>query len=161
MEVNKTVSQVTERLISRSNETRTRYLKGVDEQIEKGPHRSALSCSNLAHGFAACGGEDKQALSGDIVSNIGIITSYNDMLSAHQPFETYPDQIRAAARSLGATAQVAQLGADDGLASAGFVMLVVDDLEQLAIHRKGHALAQFVHVDHGACSFCALPVARL
>ncbi|MCP4072050.1 MAG: phosphogluconate dehydratase [Hyphomicrobiales bacterium] len=107
MELNKTVAEVTRRLVLRSNDTRKTYLKAVDEQIEQGPNRTALSCSNLAHGFAACGTGDKQALSGDIVPNIGIITAYNDMLSAHYPYRDFPDLIKGAAKKAGGVAQVA------------------------------------------------------
>ncbi len=70
-------------------------------------HRSALSCGNLAHGFAACAPAEKEKLSDDITPNIGIITAYNDMLSAHQPYKDYPDLIKEAAREMNATAQVA------------------------------------------------------
>src|SRR3546814_1570406 len=64
---------------------------------EAGPRRTTLSCGNLAHGFAACGLSDKQALKGAVVPNLAIITAYNDMLSAHQPFERFPEIIRQAA----------------------------------------------------------------
>ncbi len=107
MSVTLEISDVTIRLISRSKKPRKCYLEGIDEQIEKGPHRGALSCSNLAHGFAASNANDKQALSGDIVPNIGIITSYNDMLSAHQPYKNFPDIIKQAAHKAGGVAQVA------------------------------------------------------
>jgi phosphogluconate dehydratase len=73
----------------------------------EGPARGTLSCSNLAHGFAACGSDDKTALSAGVVPNIAIVSAYNDMLSAHQPFETYPAMIREAAAKQGAVAQFA------------------------------------------------------
>ena len=107
MEIDKTIAQVTSRLIDRSRESRKKYLNAIDEQIENGPNRSALSCSNLAHGFAACGSDDKDKLSGDVLPNIGIITSYNDMLSAHQPYQDYPRIIKQTAREAGGVAQVA------------------------------------------------------
>src|SRR5690606_5986046 len=69
--------------------------------------RTRLSCSNLAHGFAACPAADKAGLAGDVVPNLGIITAYNDMLSAHQPLEHFPEIIRQAAREAGGVAQVA------------------------------------------------------
>ncbi|WP_197062453.1 dihydroxy-acid dehydratase, partial [Luteibacter sp. 9133] len=72
-----------------------------------GAKRHHLSCGNLAHGFAACGENDKDALRNGHASNIAIVTSYNDMLSAHQPYERYPELIRRIARDFGATAQVA------------------------------------------------------
>lgn len=107
MPLNKTLSAVTERLIQRSQSTRKTYLENIDAQIIKGPHRAALSCSNLAHGFAACGAEGKQDLSGETKPNIAIITAYNDMLSAHQPYKTYPDIIKDEAEKSGGVAQIA------------------------------------------------------
>ena len=107
MQVNKTVAAVTARIIERSAASRAGYLERVDAQARSGPHRGALSCSNLAHGFAACGKADKAALSGDVVPNIGIVTAYNDMLSAHQPYRDYPERIKEAARAAGGVAQVA------------------------------------------------------
>ena len=107
MELDKTVADVTQRLVQRSKDSRKAYLNSIDAQIENGPNRTALSCSNLAHGFAACGAGDKEILSGDVVPNIGIVTSYNDMLSAHHPYKDYPDLIKQAAENSGGVAQVA------------------------------------------------------
>ena len=97
---------VTDRIIARSEGPRTKYLETMARAAADGPHRAHMSCSNQAHAYAAMGG-DKDALVADKTPNLGIITAYNDMLSAHQPFETYPAKIRDAARSVGATAQVA------------------------------------------------------
>lgn len=107
MSVNAQIQQVTDRIIKRSEKTRRLYLDRMDAQVKKGVHRSALSCGNLAHGFAACAPAEKEKLSDGITPNIGIITAYNDMLSAHQPYKDYPDLIKEAARAQGATAQVA------------------------------------------------------
>jgi phosphogluconate dehydratase len=107
MPLNTTVARVTERIVERSRERRTDYLSRIAAARESGPQRRRLSCGNLAHGFAACGPNDKSALRNGIAPNIGIVTAYNDMLSAHQPFERFPELIRAAARDVGATAQVA------------------------------------------------------
>ncbi|WP_420414405.1 phosphogluconate dehydratase [Roseibium sp.] len=107
MTVRDQIATVTERIIERSRDSRSRYLDRIGHAADKGPQRSRLSCGNLAHGFAACGLSDKAALSGDVVPNLGIITAYNDMLSAHQPYETYPGLIRDAAHEVGAVAQVA------------------------------------------------------
>ncbi|NBN63478.1 phosphogluconate dehydratase [Microvirga tunisiensis] len=107
MTINARVGEVTERIARRSRDSRSRYLERIRLAADKGPVRSRLSCGNLAHGFAACGAGDKAALAGDVVPNLGIITAYNDMLSAHQPYETYPELIRQAARDAGAVAQVA------------------------------------------------------
>ncbi|GLK80569.1 phosphogluconate dehydratase [Methylopila turkensis] len=101
------IADVTEAIVKRSRETRARYLDGIAKAAADGPYRAALSCGNLAHGFAGCGGHDKAALKGQTVPNIGIVTAYNDMLSAHQPYERFPDILRAAAREAGAVAQVA------------------------------------------------------
>ena len=107
MTVNPVLDAITARIRERSLPTRRDYLRRVDAAVSKGVHRSVLGCANLAHGFAACGAADKAALAGDAMPNLGIITAYNDMLSAHQPFETYPSLIREAAREAGGVAQVA------------------------------------------------------
>ncbi len=101
------IAEVTDRLRERSHATRTAYLERIDAARGRGVYRHQLGCSNLAHGFAASGADDKSALRGATKPNIGIVTAYNDMLSAHQPYEPYPEQIRRAARLIGATAQVA------------------------------------------------------
>ncbi len=98
---------ITRRIIERSRPTREAYLDRIRAATSSKPHRTVLSCGNLAHGFAVCSPREKDALAGDTVLNLGIITSYNDMLSAHQPFETYPAIIREAAREAGGVAQVA------------------------------------------------------
>jgi len=105
--MNPVLERVTERIRERSSATRARYLSQIGAAAEDGPSRSTLSCSNLAHGMAACSAGRKKALSGTEVPNIGIVSAYNDMLSAHQPFETYPATIRNAALSHGAVAQFA------------------------------------------------------
>ena len=105
--MNETILAVTERIISRSHDTRKKYLDRIEAAKDSAPHRSMISCGNLAHGFAACPSTDKAKLSENTVANIGIITAYNDMLSAHQPYEDYPKLIRETARNAGAVAQVA------------------------------------------------------
>ncbi|MEM1039313.1 MAG: phosphogluconate dehydratase [Pseudomonadota bacterium] len=101
------IDAVTKRLIERSKPTREPYLERLHAAASQGPHRSSLSCGNLAHGFAACGLTDKNNLAGDVVPNLAIITAYNDMLSAHEPFQRFPEQIKQAAREAGGVAQVA------------------------------------------------------
>ena len=101
-----TLARVTERIIERSRPTRRRYLDLMAEQKARGINRSRLSCGNFAHGFAASG-EDKEAIKRFQGPNIGIVTAFNDMLSAHQPYGRYPEQIKIFAREAGATAQVA------------------------------------------------------
>ncbi len=102
-----TVANITQRIRERSAERRALYEQRMADQHRQGVHRGSLSCGNLAHGFAACGSEDKNALKLMNSANLGIISSYNDMLSAHQPFETFPATIKAAARDMGSTAQFA------------------------------------------------------
>ena len=101
------VGEVTERIVKRSRDGRRRYLDQIERAVSQGPARKSLGCANFAHGFAACGPSDKQALREGVAPNLAIVTAYNDMLSAHQPFERFPDLVRAAAREVGATAQVA------------------------------------------------------
>ncbi len=105
--VNPVIERVTKRIIERSAKSRSNYLARMHAAANDGPARGALACSNLAHGFAACGSDDKAALKGNVVPNIGIVSAYNDMLSAHQPFETYPAVIKRAAAERGAVAQFA------------------------------------------------------
>ncbi|MFN3310376.1 MAG: phosphogluconate dehydratase, partial [Thermomonas sp.] len=100
------VERVTARIAERSRATRADYLARMDAARIQGPYRHKLSCGNLAHAFAAAG-EDKPALRAGRGGNIGIVTAYNDMLSAHQPMEHYPALIRMAARNAGGSAQVA------------------------------------------------------
>ena len=107
MAAHSSIEAITARIVERSKPHREAYLDRVKRAAAKGPHRAALSCANLAHGFAACSPAEKVALAGDVVPNLGIITSYNDMLSAHQPYETYPALIRQAAKEAGGVAQVA------------------------------------------------------
>ena len=104
--LNPRVHEVTERIRERSRETRGAYLERMHGQA-RGPARTHLSCTNLAHGFAASSAADKEALKALRGPNLGIVTAYNDMLSAHQPFERFPGLIRHAAREAHATAQVA------------------------------------------------------
>ncbi|MGO8083436.1 phosphogluconate dehydratase [Rhizobium leguminosarum] len=101
------ISEITDRIVERSKPTRERYLERLRAAASQGVARSVLGCANLAHGFAVCSPADKDALAGDRIPNLGIITAYNDMLSAHQPFETYPAIIREAAAEAGGVAQVA------------------------------------------------------
>ncbi|WP_039018030.1 phosphogluconate dehydratase [Halocynthiibacter namhaensis] len=105
-ELNPTIRNVTERIIERSAKTRGRYMKRMKAAKQKGPSRAHLSCSGQAHAYAGAG-QDQAALVTQNAGHLGIVTAYNDMLSAHQPFEKYPEILRKAARDFGATAQVA------------------------------------------------------
>ncbi|UNF29399.1 phosphogluconate dehydratase [Bartonella krasnovii] len=107
MALSKTIATVTRRIYERSLPTREIYLERIANAQSHRPKRSFLGCANQAHGFAACGAIDKERLKGNIVGNIGIITAYNDILSAHQPFEKFPHLIKEAARMVGGVAQVA------------------------------------------------------
>ncbi|TIT48793.1 MAG: phosphogluconate dehydratase, partial [Mesorhizobium sp.] len=107
MTARRDIEAITERIRQRSRPGREAYLGRIAEASNRTANRAVLSCGNLAHGFAVCSPSEKVALGGDRVPNLGIITSYNDMLSAHQPFETYPALIKDAAREAGGIAQVA------------------------------------------------------
>ncbi len=93
--------------VTRSHDGRRRYLDRIAAAAEAGPRRQRLGCANQAHGFAACGAGDKSMLRDGGGANLAIVTAYNDMLSAHQPYESYPEMIRRAAREAGGVAQVA------------------------------------------------------
>ena len=106
MALHSAISSVTDRIIERSRPTRRRYLDLMAEEKERGINRPRLSCGNFAHGFAGAGA-DQQAIRDLRGPNIGIVTAYNDMLSAHAPYGRYPEQMKIFAREVGATAQVA------------------------------------------------------
>lgn len=101
------IQQVTERIIARSAKSRAVYLERIAKARLKGPHRGILQCGNLAHGFAACSAKDKVNLHGLTKANIAIVSAYNDMLSAHQPYETYPALLKQAINKAGCVAQFA------------------------------------------------------
>ncbi|RZJ17369.1 MAG: phosphogluconate dehydratase [Brevundimonas sp.] len=105
--LNPVVAEVTDRIIARSRATRADYLRRMDFARDNSPGRSKLSCANWAHAFAGQTVADKLTAMSGKQPNIGIVTAYNDMLSAHQPFERFPGLIREATREVGATAQVA------------------------------------------------------
>lgn len=105
--MNPVVKRVTERIVRRSAETRTAYLNRIGRARDDGPTRKGLSCSNLAHGIAAFDSGIKKSLTGKEIANVGIVSAYNEMLSAHQPFETYPALIKKTAAEHGAVAQFA------------------------------------------------------
>ena len=105
--LNATVDAVTQRITTRSRDSRDRYEKTVAAAMQAGTQRKGMGWANMAHAFAAMPVNDKLKLHQEVAPNVGIITAYNDMLSAHQPYERAPDIIREAARQFGATAQVA------------------------------------------------------
>lgn len=105
--MNNIITKVTARIIERSRLSREKYLSDMVKSHQEGVSRQGMSCGNLAHAFAGCGSHEKNELRGDITPNIGIITAYNDMLSAHKPFEHFPQQIRDFAIKHNAVAQVA------------------------------------------------------
>ncbi len=107
MALNPVVAEVTARIVERSRQTRADYLRRMDAATGSGPGRAKLSCANWAHAFAGQTVADKLTAMTGAQPNLGVVTAYNDMLSAHHPFERFPDIIRQAAREAGATAQVA------------------------------------------------------
>ncbi len=106
-QLNRYVEEVTQRIIDRSADLRADYLAQIAEDHNNRPERGKLSCGNLAHGFAACDAGDKSSLRMMESGNMAIVTAYNDMLSAHQPYAEYPEIIKRAMRDIGCTAQVA------------------------------------------------------
>lgn len=105
--MNSQLAEITQRIIERSKDSRKAYLDKIENARREGPHRGVLSCGNLAHGFAACGTEEKSDLRSMTKANVGIVSAYNDMLSAHQPYETYPALIKEAVKEVGSVAQFA------------------------------------------------------
>ena len=107
MMINKKIQEITDRIIERSKSERDSYLESVAFNFKNSRSRNQMSCGNLAHAFAGCGTSDKKIISEGIEPNIGIISAYNDMLSAHKPYEHYPEEIRLYANEMNATVQVA------------------------------------------------------
>ena len=105
--MNIVIERVTKRIQERSETSRRAYLARIHAAANSGPSRTGLSCSNLAHGIAASRKSEKESLTAGKAANIGIVSAYNDMLSAHQPFEDYPTQIKQIAAEHGAVAQFA------------------------------------------------------
>ncbi|HET8554759.1 MAG TPA: phosphogluconate dehydratase [Rhodanobacteraceae bacterium] len=101
------IAETTERIIERSRATRAAYLARIDAEVRAGSRRRESSCGNQAHGFAASSRDDKADLRAGDKPNLGVVSAYNDMLSAHQPYENYPALIRRIAREAGVTAQMA------------------------------------------------------
>jgi phosphogluconate dehydratase len=105
--INKKIQEVTDNIIKRSAVSRQAYLNDVKKNFNNKRHRNKLSCGNLAHGFAGCDAHDKTAIAEGLAPNIGLVTAYNDMLSAHKPYEDYPKELRTYANEMNATLQVA------------------------------------------------------
>jgi phosphogluconate dehydratase len=138
------IETVTARIIERSRVGRQAYLDLIAKQRDSGVNRPVLSCGNLAHGFAASG-EDKAAIRDGKAMNIGIVSAYNDMLSAHQPYGRYPEQMKIFAREVGATAQVA--GATPAMCDG--VTQGQDSMELSLFSRDAIAMATAVGLSHG------------
>ena len=139
-----TVEAVTARIVDRSRFGRQAYLDLIAKQRDAGVNRTALSCGNLAHGFAASG-EDKASIRDGKAMNIGIVSAYNDMLSAHQPYGRYPEQMKIFAREVGATAQVA--GSTPAMCDG--VTQGQDSMELSLFSRDVIAMATAVGLSHG------------
>lgn len=105
--IHQVISSVTARIRERSAARRQAFLARIQRQAEQGKTRAALACGNLAHAVAACSSDEKGRILDMTRANVGIVTAYNDMLSAHQPYQGYPDIIKAALAELGHSAQVA------------------------------------------------------
>lgn len=105
--INQTIKEVTERIIARSKSERAAYSEVVVHNFHNSTRRNQLGCGNLAHAFAGCGPTDKELIAEGVQPNIGIVTAYNDMLSAHKPYEHYPEELRKYANEMNASIQVA------------------------------------------------------
>ena len=143
-ELHVTIEAVTARIIERSKPQRQAYLDLIGKQRDAGVNRPTLSCGNLAHGFAASG-EDKAAIRDGKAMNIGIVSAYNDMLSAHQPYGRYPEQMKIFAREVGATAQVA--GSTPAMCDG--VTQGQDSMELSLFSRDVIAMATAMGLSHG------------
>lgn len=146
-----TLAAVTERIVERSRDGRRRYLDLIAFERDKGVNRPTLSCSNLAHGFAAAL-EDQKTIRGGRAFNMGIVTAYNDMLSAHQPYGRYPEQMKIFAREVGATAQVA--GGVPAMCDG--VTQGTPSMEMSLFSRDTIALSTVVALSHGMFEGAAL-----
>src|SRR6476661_4180039 len=151
MALNSNVAAVTDRIIERSRPTRRRYLELMADQKDRGMTRPRMSCGNFAHGFAAAE-EDKEAISHLAGPNIGIVTAYNDMLSAHQPYARFPEQMKIYAREVGATAQVA--GGVPAMCDG--VTQGQDGMDLSLFSRDTIALSTAVALSHGMFESAAL-----
>ena len=143
------IAAVTDRIIERSKPARRRYLDLMAAQAERGISRGRMSCGNFAHGFAAAEG-DKDTIRTIAGPNIGIVTAYNDMLSAHQPYARYPEQMKVYAREVGATAQVA------GGVPAMCVTQGQDGMDLSLFSRDVIAMSTAVALSHGMFEGAAL-----
>jgi phosphogluconate dehydratase len=146
-----TVHRVTERIVSNSRDGRRRYLDLMDRERERAPDRNSLGCSNLAHGFAAAL-EDQPAIKSGRGPNLAIVTAYNDMLSAHQPYGAYPPQMKVWAREVGATCQVA--GGTPAMCDG--VTQGQDGMELSLFSRDAIALATAIAMSHAMYDGMAL-----
>lgn len=149
--LNDTIHRVTQRVIENSRASRASYLELTERESERQVNRGTLSCSNLAHAFAGAE-EDQQAIKAARGPNLGIVTSYNDMLSAHQPYHRYPEQMKIWAREVGATAQVA--GATPAMCDG--VTQGQDGMELSLFSRDVIALSTVVALSHAMYDGVAL-----
>jgi phosphogluconate dehydratase len=141
--LNDQFARVTQRIIDNSRDTRGRYLELMEREAQRQPNRTQLACSNLAHAFAASG-NDKGAIGSGVSPNLAIVTAYNDMLSAHQPYGRYPEAMKLYAREVGATAQVA--GGTPAMCDG--VTQGQDGMELSLFSRDSIALATAVALSH-------------
>ncbi|MEP5937037.1 MAG: phosphogluconate dehydratase [Erythrobacter sp.] len=146
-----TIAKVTERVIEKSRAGRQSYLDLMDREADRAPDRNQVSCSNLAHAFAGAL-EDQDALKESRGPNIGVVTAYNDMLSAHQPYGRYPERMKIYAREVGATAQVA--GATPAMCDG--VTQGEDGMELSLFSRDTIALSTTIAMSHAMYDGMAL-----
>ena len=142
-ELNDTIHRVTQRIIDRSRERRAAYLDLMSREADRKPEHKDVACSNLAHAFAGAQ-EDQDAMKNGRGPNIGIVSAYNDMLSAHQPYGRYPERLKIYAREVGATAQVA--GATPAMCDG--VTQGEDGMELSLFSRDNIAMATAIALSH-------------
>ena len=142
-ELDPRIARITDRIIERSRDGRQRYLDLMERERDRAPERQSVSCSNLAHAFAGAL-EDQEALKHGSAPNLAIVTSYNDMLSAHQPYGRYPERMKIYAREVGATAQVA--GATPAMCDG--VTQGQDGMELSLFSRDAIALSTGIAMSH-------------
>jgi len=152
MSLHSVIAAVTDRIVARSAVSRRRYLALMERNAARGIARPRLACGNLAHAWAASGADDKARLLAGKSVNIGIVTSYNDMLSAHQPYGRYPDQMKLFAREVGATAQVA--GATPAMCDG--VTQGQEGMELSLFSRDVIAMSTAIALSHGMFESVAL-----
>ena len=156
IKVHPKLEEITDRIVLRSEKTRDAYMSVTKANRLDGPARAGLSAGNQAHAYAGCVLQDKKALMGASWPNIGIVSAYNDMLSAHAPYAGYPELIKQAAREVSATAQVA--GGVPAMCDG--VTQGTDGMEMSLFSRDVIAMGTAIALSHNTCLLYTSPSPR-